>query len=96
MHGANSTNTDNILRPEGGGKDTNVIFPCDVSLAENVSATVSCLFPQIEDGGVGVPRRATPLNRRRERRHSASLRATASTTGSKNHTRRCLDQFVQR
>lgn len=55
----------------------------------------TCLYFQIEDGGLGVPRRAAPVHRRRERRHTATLRTAAAAVRSKNLTRCCPHQSLQ-
>lgn len=55
----------------------------------------TCLYFQIEDGGLGVPRRAAPLHRRREWWHSAALWTTAPAVRSEKHTRCCLHQSLQ-
>lgn len=58
-------------------------------------APPTCLYFQIEDGGLGVPRRAAPLHRRRERRHSAALWAAAAAARSQEHAGRCPYQPLQ-
>ena len=84
-------------RPQSGSRAVCIPFPVvSARPTLDVRATVSCLFPQIEDGGVGVSRRAAPLYRRRKRRNTASLRAAASTTGGESHTGRGPDQPLQR
>lgn len=58
-------------------------------------APPTCLYFQIEDGGLGVPRRAAPFHRRRERRHPATLGAAALTVRGEEHTGCCPHQSLQ-
>ena len=69
----------------------NGTFLLDVSAADSQLS----LPLQIEDGDVGVSRRAAPLHRRCERRHTAPLWATTIASRSENHTRRGTYQSLQ-
>lgn len=83
--------------PCGGSSKSGLSWPLTPG---EIWAAASCLHdsPQIEDGGVRVLRRAPPLHRRRQWRHTATFRAAASATRDQNQpgrgSHKPLEQWV--